>query len=207
MIPMYNTKRFTQIWDNVEDFATDYKASPFYDAEFDSTTHALTNIHNSLTDVNVNILFYALYARYANNPIANLDENQFKYKVYLTIFQYGPNWQKELDVQDRLRSLSEDDIASGQFAIYNQAANDATAPSTASLTELQYINNQSTSRLKKAKLNAYNDLLLLLKTDVTKKFIDRFEPLFKKFLYEPIPTLYVTPVDDDEIVGDENEGD
>ena len=205
MIPMYNTKRFTQIWDNSDDFMADYKASKLYDAE---TVNNVVKYHNSLTDKNIEILYYALYARYANNPLANLDENQFKYKVYLTIFQYGPNWQKELELQDKLRNLSDTEIAEGQFAIYNQAANDATAPSTTSLTELEYINNQSTSRLKKARLNAYNDLLLLLKTDVTKKFIDRFEPLFKKFLYEARPTLYVTPLDDnEEIIGDENEGD
>lgn len=199
MIPMYNTKRFTQIWDNSDDFMTDYKASKLYDA---TVENGVTKYHNSLTDKNIEILFYALYARYANNPLANLDENQFKYKVYLTIFQYGPNWQKELEIQDKLRNLSDTEIAEGQFAIYNQAANDATAPSTHTVQELDYINNQSTSRLKKARLNAYNDLLLLLKTDVTKKFIDRFEPLFKKFLYEPRPTLYATPIDEDEIEGD-----
>lgn len=197
MIPMYNTKRFTQIWDNATDFANDYKASVFYDYEAATQTKP-ENYHNSLTNDNINILFYALYARYANNPLANLDENQFKYKVYLTIFQYGPNWQKELEIQDRLRNLSDTEIAEGQFAIYNQAANDATAPSTHTIQELDYINNQSTSRLKKARLNAYNDLLLLLKTDVTKKFIDKFEPLFKKFLYEPRPTLYATPIDEDD---------
>lgn len=200
MIPMYNTKRFTQIWDNATDFANDYKASALYETPTTTTVNGVTkiNYHNSLSDANITKLFYLLYARYANNPLANLDENQFKYKVYLTIFQYGPNWQKELDIQEKLRNLSDTEIAEGQFAIYNQAANDATAPSTHTTQELDYINNQSTSRLKKAKLNAYNDLLLLLKTDVTKKFIDKFEPLFKKFLYEPRPTIYVTDIDEEE---------
>lgn len=197
MIPMYNTKRFCEIWEDVEDFADDYKNSPLYDAEFNPITHALTNIHNSLTDDNVNKLFYLLYARYGNNPIANLDENQFKFKVYSIIFEYGPNWQKELELQDRLRNLSDDELATGQFAIYNQAFHDATAPSTNTTQELDYINNQNTTRLKKGKLNAYNDLLLLLKTDVTKQFIDRFANLFKKFLYGR-PTLYVTDLEEEE---------
>ena len=193
MIPMYNTKRFTDIWDDVNDFKTDYKESPLYDAV---TNNGVTTYNNSLTDANISKLFYLLYARYGNNPIANFDENQFKYKVYSIIFEYGPTWQKQLEIQNTLRNMSDADIQSGQLAIYNQAFHDATAPSTQTTEELQYINNQNTSRMKKGKLNAYNDLLLLLKTDVTKQFIDRFQNLFKKFLYGR-PTLYVTDLDEE----------
>lgn len=192
MIPMYNTKRFCEIWEEVEDFADDYKSSPLYDYQVGVSPR------NSLTDENINKLYYLLYARYGNNPIANFDINQFKFKVYSIIFEYGPNWQKELELQEKLRGLSDDDISTGQFAIYNQAYHDATAPSTSTTQELDYINNQNTTRLKKGKLNAYNDLLLLLKTDVTKQFIDRFEKLFKKFLYGR-PTLYVTNLEEEEI--------
>lgn len=193
MIPMYNTKRFTDIWDDVDEFKDDYKESPLYDAV---TNNGVTTYNNSLTDANISKLFYLLYARYGNNPIANFDEEQFKFKVYSIIFQYGPTWQKQLEIQNTLRNMSDADIQSGQLAIYNQAFHDATAPSTQTTEELQYINNQNTSRMKKGKLNAYNDLLLLLKTDVTKQFIDRFQNLFKKFLYGR-PTLYVTDLDEE----------
>ncbi|MBP5446236.1 MAG: hypothetical protein J6Y28_08710 [Acholeplasmatales bacterium] len=195
MIPMYNTKRFSEIWEDLDSFKTDYKASPLYDFELGVSPH------NSLTDPNINKLYYLLYARYGNNPIVNFDINQFKFKVFSIIFEYGPNWQKELDIQDKLRGLSEDQLMEGHFAIYNQAAHDATAPGTSTTQELEYINNQNTTRIKKARLNAYNDLLILLKTDVTKQFINKFEPLFKKFLYGR-PTLYETPIDDEEIVND-----
>jgi hypothetical protein len=39
---------------------------------------------------NVSLVYYLLYARYGNNPIANRDENQFKFKIFSVIFQYGP---------------------------------------------------------------------------------------------------------------------
>lgn len=195
MIPMYNTKRFCEIWDNVDDFKNDYKTSPLYDYVA-ATQSTPAQLNNSLTDDNINKLFYLLYARYGNNPIANLDENQFKFKVYSTIFEYGPNWQKELDIQNKLRNLSEEEIQKGQFSIYNQAFHDATAPSTSTTEELEYINNQNTSRMKKGKLNAYNELLLLLKTDVTKRFIDKFANLFKKFLYTK-PVLFVTDIEEE----------
>lgn len=202
MIPMYNTKRFCEIWDDIDKFKTDYKSSPLYDYVA-ATQSTPAQLNNSLTDENISKLYYLLYARYGNNPIANLDENQFKFKVYSIIFEYGPNWQKELDIQSKLRDMSEDDIQKGQLAIYNQAFHDATAPSTQTTEELQYINNQNTSRLKKGTLNAYNELLLLLKTDVTRRFIDRFATLFKKFLYSR-PTLYVTDLEDNEEKGEED---
>lgn len=194
MIPMYNTKRFCEIWDDVDTFTLDYKQSPLYDKNGN-------NLNNSLSDENISKLYYLLYARYGNNPIANMDENQFKFKVYSIIFEYGPNWQKELEIQNTLRGLDITQLQEGQFAIYNQAFHDATAPSTNTTQELDFINNQNTSRLKKGKLNAYNDLLLLLKTDVTKQFIDRFANLFKKFLYSR-PTLYVTDIEDTEEEGE-----
>lgn len=195
MIPMFNTKLFCEIWDNVDSFKNDYKTSPLYDYVA-ATQSTPAQLNNSLSDENINKLFYLLYARYGNNPIANLDENQFKFKVYSIIFEYGPNWQKELDIQNKLRNLSEEEMQKGQFAIYNQAYHDATEPSTNTTEELEFINNQNTSRMKKGKLNAYNDLLLLLKTDVTKKFIDKFANLFKKFLYTK-PVLFVTDIQEE----------
>lgn len=196
MIPKYSTKLFCDVWDNVTKFKNDYKASPLYDYVA-ATQSTPAQLNNSLTDANIEKLYYLLYARYGNNPTANFDENQFKFKVYSIIFEYGPNWQKELDIQNKLRNMSETDIEKGQFAIYNQAYHDATAPSTNTTEELEYINNQNTSRMKKGKLNAYNELLMLLKTDVTKRFIDKFANLFKKFLYTR-PVLYVTDIEEEE---------
>lgn len=195
MIPMYSTKKFSDVWEDATSFSNDYKASPLYDYVA-ATQSTPAQLNNSLTDDNITKLYYLLYARYGNNPIANLDENQFKFKVYSIIFEYGPNWQKQLDIQNTLRNLSDDDMEKGQFAIYNQAYHDATAPSTNTTQELDYINNQNTSRMKKGKLNAYNELLLLLKTDVTKQFIDRFTNLFKKFLYSR-PAIYVTNIEEE----------
>ena len=81
MIQMSQTITFSQVWDKYSKFKTDYDASPF------------TGI---ITNNNLEILYYLLYAKYGNSPIANFDETQFKYKLFSLIFQYGPNWEKEL---------------------------------------------------------------------------------------------------------------
>ena len=91
MIPQYDTKLMTEIWEDAEDFVYDYKH---------------VGIPTTISDANATTLFYLLYARYGNNPIANYDENQFKYKMFSVIFQYGPTWEKRLSIQETLRGMS-----------------------------------------------------------------------------------------------------
>lgn len=95
MLPRYDTKLFTEIWDEVSDFLYDYQH---------------VGIPTTISNTNATTLYYLLYARYGNNPIANYDEEQFKYKVMAIIYQYGPTWEKRLSVQNTLRGLTLDDL-------------------------------------------------------------------------------------------------
>lgn len=95
MIPQYDTKLFTQIWDNATDFVADYQD---------------VGIPVTISTTNATTLFYLLYARYGNSPIANYDEEQFKYKIFSVIFQYGPTWEKRLEVQKTLRDMQLSDL-------------------------------------------------------------------------------------------------
>ena len=60
--------------------------------------------------------------------------------------------------------LTEEQLIQGAKAIYNKAYGDAGEPSTQSLEELEFVNEQNTTNFKKNKLNAYSELLFLLKT-------------------------------------------
>lgn len=186
MIPQYSTVLFTDIWDDVDEFKSDLADSPFAGC-----------ISTSNPD-NVSIVFYLLYARYGNNPIANLDELQWKFKIFSTIFQYGPTWEKRLDLQSKIRSLTESDLLTGSKAIHNHAFNPSTAPSTSSLTELTYINDQQTSSFKKNKLDAYTQQWDMLETDVTEDFLNKFKKCFKIFVSPERPLLYVSESTEDE---------
>lgn len=191
MLPRYDTKLFCEIFEDAETFSTAYKDSGLYDA---TTGH----LNNSLSDTNINILYYLLYAKYANNPIANYDENQFKYKLWAIIFQYGPAWAKKLDIQNKVRELTDDEIRLGSKAIYNHAYNPSTDPSTASLEELTAINEQNTTNFKKSKLDGYMGLWQLVVSDVTNEFLKKFEKLFKQFVTPERTWIYVQEVEDDE---------
>ena len=79
MFPQYSTMKFTDVWDNSAEFVSDYKSSGLYVS------------NNKISDESATALFYLLYARYGNNPIANLDIEQWKYKIFSIIFQYGPS--------------------------------------------------------------------------------------------------------------------
>lgn len=184
MIPEYDTKLFTDVWEEVNDFAYDYQH---------------IGIPTTIAVQSVITLYYLLYARYGNNPIANYDEEQFKYKMFSIVFQYGPTWEKRLDIQSKLRAISDEDLLKGSKAIYNHAFNPETAPSTDTRGALPYINEQNQMLYDKSKMDAYQQLWDLLDTDVTGEFLDKFQKCFKQFIRPERTWIYVT--EDEEDVG------
>lgn len=185
MIPQYNTELFKNIFTSKSGFLNEWKESDFY-------TSGLVD------DSKIQLTYALLYARYGNSPISNLDKNQFKAKVWATIFQYAPSWQKELWIQNELRGLDATDVVAGGKAVYNKALHPGTTPSTSALTELQFIDEQNTTNYTKSKLEGLSILDSLLKTDVTSEYVDKFKNLFKHFVYDENPLLYISEVEEDE---------
>lgn len=196
--PQYNTMLFTDVWSSVTDFKNDYEQAGIYTEPVLGENQKVIKAGTKLSDASINLLFYLLYSKYGNNPIANRDVNQFKFKVFSIIFQYGPTWEKKLDIQESLRALGEEDIQKGSKAIYNTALNPSTQPSTDSLEELGYINSQNTTNYKKSKLEAYGQLWVLLDTDVTGDFVNKFKVCFKQFVRPEKPLLYITESEEGE---------
>lgn len=181
--PRFDTKLFTEIWEEASDFVSDYQD---------------IGIPATISTSSAQTLYYLLYARYGNSPIANYDEEQFKYKIFSIVFQYGPTWEKRLDIQSKLRAISDDDLLKGSKAIYNHAYNPSQAPTTSTLTEIDYINEQNTTNYKKSKMDAYQQLWDLLDTDVTGEFLGRFQKCFKQFVHPERTWIYVTDTEEDE---------
>lgn len=134
--------------------------------------------------------YYLLYSHYGNSTVANLDPNQFEFKLFSIIAQYGPTWAKKLEIQKKLRELSEsDELFLSSRAIYNHSFNPSTEPSTSTLEELTTINDQNTSAQKKSKLSGYMDLYLVLQDDITHDYLTKFSGLFLKIV-EPQDSLW-----------------
>ena len=174
-VPEYDTVLFSQVWDDADEFVTDYLQAA---------------ITPTIPQDQARLLYYLLYAKYGNAPIAFRDLNQFKYSVYSTIFQYGPTWQKRLEIQERLRGLTEAELRAGGRNVVNYALHPDSEPSTASTAELKEISQQTATTHKKGIADAYATLLDFLEDDVTERFLERFRKLFLKFLAPYRTALY-----------------
>lgn len=178
----YNTMLFDNIFEDDTEFITEFKDSPFYNSPL-----------GTLEDSSIVISFYLLYNKYGNNPIANMDLNQFKLKLFGIMAQFGPTWQLKLKIQEKLRSLgldSNSEIYKGSRAIYNHAFNPETTPKTGDIDELDYINEQNTTGYKKSVLEGLALLMDSLKNDVTDDYVNKFRKLFKIVVYPERTILY-----------------
>ena len=177
MLPTDSTLKFSEVFDNATKFLNEWKASAFYE-------------EGLIKDENVTKTFYLIYAAKGNSAISNMDVNQWKYKVWSIIYQYGPTWQRKLEIQKSLRSLDEEQMIDGTKAINNLATNPQTEPSTNITEEINGVVQQTVNKFKKSRLEGYASLVDLLDDDVTKEFIDRFKPLFAIFV-KTRPAAYV----------------
>ncbi len=178
--PEYSTKTFSQVYSSYEEFKTDY----------DQFITLVSGGVQPLTEANVRATFYLLLARYDNNPIVNFDVTQFKMKLMSVIATYGPVWEKEKDIQQRLRDLTEADLLQGAKQIYNHAFNPSTEPTTQELEELTHINDQNVSNNKKAKMEAYSILWANLHVDSTDEYLNKFKNCFSRFVGDQCPILF-----------------
>ena len=116
--------------------------------------------------------------------------------MFSVILQYAPNWYKKRNIQDTLRSLSEQELLAGSTQIYNNAQNPEAEPDTQTLEELKYINAQNVTKNKRSKLEAYSALYDILSRDVTKEFINQFKVLFLVIAQPELPLWYITEIEE-----------
>lgn len=161
----YDTPTFLEVYPTSTDFVNGYKASPLYLSELDDST--------------LTVLYALLVAKYGGTPTINRTLDLFKIKLYSVIFKFGPTWYKKLDIQKKLRALTESEILLGATSIYNTAMNPEQAPTTGTLDELTYINNQIVNKYKKNKTQGYAELYTLLREDVTESFLAKFKVCFR----------------------------
>lgn len=172
---------FQEVWEKASDFVTDYQTSGV-------NTSAQAAGFNQITDAELTMIYYLLYSRYGNNPYASDDLYRFKYSLFSTIFMYAPTWLKRMDVQNKLRNLTDDELINGTISIMSNAATPGESKAPTEL--INGINTQNVASTKKSKIAAYADLVDLLKTDVTDQFLDKFKKLFLYVVAPQFPYLY-----------------
>ena len=169
----------------------------FYKFEdiWESSTAFVNAYHNQslpqeLKDETITTLYYLLYGRYGSDCISGTNVRQWEYRFWGMVFQYGPAWEKRLEVQKRVRELSEDDLRDGDLSLNNLAYNPGPTPATASTEVLTGIAQENAGIKSRSILGGYSMLESLLATDVSEEFLEHFKDLFKPLLYSGVPYLY-----------------
>lgn len=170
----YRTRTFTDIFPDEADFLLENQNNPLH----------------VMSQDDARVIYYLLYARYGNNSIASSDENRFIYQLFSIIFQYGPTWAKRLEIQKKIREIPDEELIIGSKAIHNHSFNPDSGPSTATLEELLTIDAQNTTTYKKSKMEGYSLLSVLLETDVSAEFLDKFKRLFITVVEPQEPLWY-----------------
>lgn len=172
----YRTRTYADVFPDYETFSAQWEATVF-----------ARELEDSLP---IELVWTMLYARYGNSSVAASDENRFKYQLFSIMFQYGPSWRKELEIQQELRIMNFDEFRKGATNIVNNAQNPSAAPTTQTTEELNYINQQNVSKTTRSAADAYALILSLLKDDVSENFLRRFEKLFITVVEPERPLWY-----------------
>ena len=188
----YDTRKFSDIYSELNYFLTDYT---FWKQQ--GLNPGLNESTQNGNIPTINTIYYLLLSKYANSHIAGSSEDQFKLRLFTTIFKYAPTWEKKLDIQKKLRELTESELLEGSKMINNVSLHPSTAPSTNTDEELPTINQQNVNKYKKSKISGYGDLWSLLDNDVTTYFLDKFDSLFIKIVQPQRNLWYVTKMEED----------
>ena len=171
------TRTFAEIYPTVDDFKTAYDANPFATA---------TNISAS----SVQNIYYLLLSNYGNSSICSSDEYRFEIKLFSLIYQYGPVYIEKKSLQGHILDTPWDGFKTGGKVIYNNALNPNVAPSTNTLTELPYINNQNTNNYIKSDAESIQIKWELLDDKLETEFLAKFKSLFLKIVNPTVPMWY-----------------
>ena len=172
------TQTLSDVYPSYEQFVNDYQT---------------LGIPQRLKDVSfLETIYVLLLGQYASSSIMSFSVDQFRLKLFTLIMSYGPQYERELQLQDTLLGMTDDELQLSSKAIYNTSLNPSTAPTTDTLDELPTINQQNVTKHKRSKLDAYAMLESLLDDDLTRKFIKRFDHLFVPILTTNNPLYYTT---------------
>lgn len=179
----YRTRTFSDIFPSDTSFIEGFRDCP---------------LGSVLTDEEASKIWFILASKYMNSHICYSDENQFKFNVYQIVYSAGPTYCKKVELQDKLRALTDTDILKGTKVIYNHAYNPASAPSTDTLTEIETINDQNTANTLKSKMQGYTELYSALNDRLTEDFLHKFKKLFLRVVEPQLPLWYITNVEEEE---------
>lgn len=135
-------------------------------------------------------IYYLLLSEYKNSHVAGSDPTRFVLKCAALMYQYAPQFQREMEIQAQLRGMTQDEIMSGAETLANEAMHPATPIDVDDHELIDTVNAQRTHWEKKDKARAYAELFALLNDDLPTRFIYKFRRLFIVNVTPRRPLLY-----------------
>lgn len=182
----------------LEQLAPEYNRLTYADV-FTSKTDFRTKLQDTgiiedilISNVFLEKLYFYLYAAHGNDCISMSDEAQWIYNVALITEANAPTYLKKLDVQKKLRALTDDELREGYRTLFNHAVNPSAKPSTDANDELKYINEQSVNKARKNKTAAYIELWESLRTDLLADFLHKYDKIFSKLASTADRMIYIS---------------
>lgn len=179
-----------QFYDSYYGAPTFEEVYPDFQGFLDDATNEYSMFKCFDDDTTYRTVFYLLYAKFGDRETIQTDLVRWKTKLFSLIWQYGPNWKRELDLQGTLRSLTDTQIEQGSKQIYNRALAPGEVVDVANDALVDTVNEQNTTTAKKGKLEGYAALVSLLDDNITERFLARFQNLFNPFAMNGKITTY-----------------
>lgn len=183
---------FSDLWGTSEQFIQAYKETSLPQTYTNSDGTAGTYV----SDEDLQLIWLLMIGRFADSTIKPYNTfGAFQVRFMSRVWQHAPAWKKELEIQNKLRSMSLADgseLYEGSKAIYNSALSPESMKKANE--ELDYITSQNTTKYKKSKLEGLAILTDLMKNDVTEQFLRRFDDFFKTIIYTGRELQYVTEI-------------
>lgn len=145
---------------------------------------------NTMKDTDLNVLWALLYGRHGNDGIRSGEVARWQAQLYSIIYAYGPTWACRKSIQERLRTMDDNQLREGTTAIHNNAVNPSTAPATTAFDPLPYINNQSAQGSKRSVMEGLVGQAAVLDDTLDEQFLVRFDGLFT--IFGGTPTVFWT---------------
>ena len=133
-------------------------------------------------------LLQAVYVRFSNAEIAYDTKEIFKHKFIQKLLNILNSFCYKQRMLEKIYNLSDDDLETVNSTLA-QIANNPTELNTDGLsTPLTFFDQQTGTKTRENKLNAYIKAFTLMRNDIIEEFLNEIKPLFYTVL---IPTNYI----------------
>lgn len=176
------------LWQTTDMFYNDFMASPF-SGDVDN------NLYNR---ADLDKVFWHLMSKYDESHYSYKSDDKCKLKTFHVIHQYLPTYLKRIELQERIRNMTDQDLFDSGKQVVKSANTPDVEEDMNSLSTPQYTDNIQVQNRQSAKLLAIQQQYGSILDNVWDEFIDKFAFLFKKFMFIPYDYIYINEEGDEE---------